>query len=196
MVWPFLYYPGDRLSATELAAARLDGDIVEIGDAFMPADAVETAELRAASLRALLGDTLAATHETAAWIHGILPCPPPRHRVQRCLGRRLPLVLDPRVRYRDVALPMPHVVRLGRVLVTHPVRTFCDLLREQVGHGELAALDRLVAAWTDGDPGIADRALAALREGTALHHARDAIAFLAARPVGGDPASPAAIRTS
>ena len=42
MSWPFLYFAGDRLSLAELACARLDGDVVEIGDAYMPADAVET----------------------------------------------------------------------------------------------------------------------------------------------------------
>lgn len=65
-MWPFLYFAGDRLSTAELTAARLDGDVVEIGEAFMPADAVETRELRAASLRSFVRDTLAVTHESAA----------------------------------------------------------------------------------------------------------------------------------
>ncbi len=72
MPWPFLYFPGDRLSRTELSAARLDGHVVEVGEAYMPADAVETRELRAGSARPWLSAALALTHESAAWVHGAL----------------------------------------------------------------------------------------------------------------------------
>ena len=89
---PFLYFTDDRLSGAELTAACLDGDLVALGDAYIPADAVETAALRAGSLTPILGDTLAATHLTAAWIHGGLPLPPARHTVQRAVPRRLHLV--------------------------------------------------------------------------------------------------------
>ena len=50
----FLHLPGDRLSRAELCAARLDGDVVEIGEAYAPADLVETAALRIASLAPLV----------------------------------------------------------------------------------------------------------------------------------------------
>ena len=30
-MWPFLYFADDRLSTAELASARLDGDVVEVG---------------------------------------------------------------------------------------------------------------------------------------------------------------------
>ena len=43
--------PDDRLSPAELSAACLDGDLVELGEAYIPADAVETRGLRAGSLR-------------------------------------------------------------------------------------------------------------------------------------------------
>ena len=42
MASPFLYFADDRLSAAELSAARLDGHLVELGEAYIPADAVET----------------------------------------------------------------------------------------------------------------------------------------------------------
>ena len=81
---PFLYFADDRLSLAELSAACLDGDLVELGEAYIPADAVETRGLRAGSLAGVLGDSLAATHLTAAWIHGALPDPPcPAHRAAR-----------------------------------------------------------------------------------------------------------------
>ena len=45
MTGPFLYFPHDRLSPAELSAARLDGHVVELGEGYIPADAVETAEI-------------------------------------------------------------------------------------------------------------------------------------------------------
>ncbi|UUT35391.1 hypothetical protein [Microbacterium elymi] len=47
---PYLYFVGERLSQAELSAACLDGHLVELGDGYMPADAVETVALRAGSL--------------------------------------------------------------------------------------------------------------------------------------------------
>jgi hypothetical protein len=47
---PFLYFADDRLSSAELTAACLDGHLVSLGDAYMPADAVETRALGAGSL--------------------------------------------------------------------------------------------------------------------------------------------------
>ena len=47
MASPFLYQIDDRLSLAELTAARLDGHLVELGEAYIPADAVETLGLRA-----------------------------------------------------------------------------------------------------------------------------------------------------
>ena len=52
--------------------------------------------------RALLGETLAATHLSAAWIHGALDEPPARHTVQRAVPRRLHHVIGP-----PAALPRP-----------------------------------------------------------------------------------------
>ncbi|CAI9385967.1 SAM-dependent methyltransferase [Microbacterium sp. T2.11-28] len=149
MTWPFLYYPGDALSDAELRSARLDGDLVEIGEAFMPADAVETRELRAGSLRALVGARLALTHESAAWVHGAIPEPPRRHCVQRCVAARPHHVTDRRLRYRDVRLPVADGVLIAGVVVSTPVRTFADLLRDRVLR-------------EDGDDGIV-RALLAWR---------------------------------
>ena len=62
------------------------------------------AALRAGSLRGILGDTLAATHLTAAWIHGALHEPPARHTVQRAVPRRLHHVIGRRLVYRDLAV--------------------------------------------------------------------------------------------
>lgn len=147
MTWPFLYYAGESLSDAELRAARLDGDVVEIGEAYMPADAVETRELRAGSLRDLAGARLALTHESAAWVHGVLDDPPLRHCVQRCVPARPHHVLDRRLRYRDLRLPDRDGVRIAGVTVTTPERTLVDLLRDRVLRegGEDAAVRALIA---------------------------------------------------
>src|SRR3954452_7585169 len=129
MASPFLYFADDRLSRAELTAACLDGDLVELGEAYIPADAVETRALRAGSLAGVLGDSLAATHLTAAWIHGSLPAPPARHTVQRAVVRRLHRVPERRVVYRDPAVDPADLTRIGGVWVTSPARTMADLSR-------------------------------------------------------------------
>jgi hypothetical protein len=174
MASPFLYFADDRLSRAELTAACLDGDLVELGEAYIPADAVETRGLRAGSLTAVLGDSLAATHLTAAWIHGALPAPPARHTVQRAVSRRLHRVPDRRLVYRDLAVDPSDLVRLGGVWVTTPARTLADLSR--VADGEHLRAARLFAqthpgsaadaiAWLDGHAKLPHKTagLAALR---------------------------------
>lgn len=174
MSWPFVYVAGVRLSGAELTGARLDGDLVEVGEAFMPADAVETRELRAASLRHLVGDAVAFTLESAAWVHGALPEPPPRHVVQRLGERRLPPA-DPRVRYSDQPLAAPDdVVRISGVWVTTPARTLADLVRAaHIDPLQQVHVDA-VLAWR---PELAAEAIEVLRRGTP-HHKRAAMSAL------------------
>lgn len=169
---PFLYFADDRLSNAELTAACLDGHLVSLGDAYMPADAVETPALRAGSLVRTLGDTLAATHLTAAWIHGGLPAPPARHTVQRAVSRRLHVVPDRQLVYRDLAVTAEDLHLIGGVHVTTPERTLADLAR--VGDAEHTRAARLLAG---SDPDASTRAIARLEEGT-LPHKHAALACL------------------
>lgn len=170
---PFLYFAGNRLSLAELSAARLDGHLVELGDAYIPADAVETRELRAGSLRALLGETLAATHLSAAWVHGALHEPPPRHTVQRAVTRRLHHVLGVRLLYRDLAVDSADLRSIGRVWVTTPVRTLADLSRvPDDAHTE--ATELLAAS----SPGLIGEAVEWLQSHGALPHKRRALDLL------------------
>jgi len=172
MASPFLYFADDRLSRAELSAACLDGDLVELGEAYIPADAVETAALRAGSLAGALGDTLAATHLTAAWIHGALPQPPSRHTVQRGVARRLHVTPHHQLVYRDLAVPPGDLQLVGGVRVTSPVRTLIDLSRVDDGdHARAARLMATTHAETVGE------AIASLDAG-ALPHKRRALAFL------------------
>jgi hypothetical protein len=124
-----LLYAGDRLTLAELCAARLDGDVVELGEAFLPADAPESAALRAQSLAPLLTPAVALTHASAAWVHGALAWPPARHALQRAVPWRPHHRWDRRFVYRDALLPEQDVQRVGGVAVASPARTVVDLLR-------------------------------------------------------------------
>lgn len=170
---PFLYFADERLSAAELSAARLDGHVVELGDAFIPADAVETPGLRAGSLREMLRDTLAATHLSAAWVHGALDTPPPRHTVQRAVPRRLHHVFGARLLYRDGQVDERDLELRGGVLVTTPRRTLADLCRvADDAHAEAA---RRLAQLC---PGLAQAAITWFDESGPVPHKRSALAFL------------------
>ncbi|MFD4957562.1 hypothetical protein [Microbacterium sp. NPDC058389] len=164
MASPFLYFADDRLSRAELTAACLDGHLVELGDAYIPADAVETTALRAGALSRLLGETLAATHLTAAWIHGGLPQPPARHTVQRGVPRRLHVMPDRHVVYRDVAVPAADLELIGGVRVATTVRTLIDLARTtDAAHARAAGL--LASA----HPRAVGPAIRRLEQGTLPH---------------------------
>lgn len=173
---PFLYHVGDRLSGPELAAARLDGELVEIGEAFMPADAVETPEIRAGSLRSIAGPQVALTHESAAWVHGAIDHLPPRHSVQRRTPSRIHAVVDRTVRYRDLYLPSTDTQFIGGIAVSTPTRTLVDLLRDRVLRDD-TSLD-VVHAMLRWQPGLAVSGVQWLENAGPVHHKRAALAFL------------------
>ncbi len=178
MTWPFLYFAGERLSYAELAAARLDGDLIEVGEAFMPADAVETRELRAGSLRHLVPPTAAVTRWSAAWVHGAVTDPPSRHTVQRASHQRIHHVTDPRLAYRDQLLPPDEVIRVGGISLTPPARTLADLARDlHAGDADAPALIQALIAW---DPTLAAEAAAWLEHARPMHFKRPALASLRA----------------
>jgi hypothetical protein len=182
---PFLYFAGERLSPAELSAARLDGHLVELGEAYIPADAVETRELRAGSLRELLGDTLAATHLSAAWVHGALGEPPVRHTVQRAVPRRLHQVIGRRLVYRDLSVDPADLTTIGGVSVTVPVRTLADLSR--VTDADHVRAARLMA---DAMPGLPARGIGWLQTHGALPNKRAALVFLRQLAACEPPAGP------
>lgn len=184
MLWP-LIYPGHDASLAELMAARLDGDVVEVGEAFLPADAVETREMRAGSLLGWIRPGLAVTHETAAWVHGALPAAPVSVTVQRASARRPHAIHDHRLRYRDMRLPEQDLIRIAGLAVSTPLRTFMDLVRDRVvrdGEHDCVAVNALLGH----DASLVSRAVVALTESgpvpfkrgalTWLHAHRDAVA--------------------
>lgn len=131
MASPFLFFLGAPLTDPELRAACLDGMLVPLGEGYMHADAVETAWMRAASLRPLLGEDLAAARLTAAWIHGAVPTEPARHEVQRAVERRLPELRRLSVIYRDMRIDEADLQIVGGVRATTVGRTLADLARSE-----------------------------------------------------------------
>lgn len=178
MTSPFLYFAGVRLSEAELSAACLDGHVVRLGEGYVPADVVETAALRGASVAGMLGSALAASHLTAAWIHGGVDEPPARHTVQRAVPRRLHHVIDRRLVYRDPFIPPDDLVRLGGAMVTSTARTAADLARTP-GESHVRAL----RMWTVRDPSIVAAALTWLAGHPHTPHGRRAAQLL--RTAGG-----------
>ena len=123
----FLFVAGGRLSQAELSAARIDGHVVEMGDAYVPADLVETADVRASTIAPLVQLGTAASGPTAAWIHGAGATPPAIHHVRRCVERRLRAVTSARLVFHDTVLPASDVQMLGGIPVSTPQRTMLDL---------------------------------------------------------------------
>lgn len=157
----FVFFPHRGHSHAELSAARIDGRLVELGEGYVPADAVETPALRAASLAPVLGDRLAATHLTAAWVHGALDELPVRLQLQRAVPQRIRPVIDHRIIYRDSALRRQDLVRLGGVLVTTPARTLADLARQRVGGADDEQTADAIG-WLAADPASARAGIVAL----------------------------------
>jgi hypothetical protein len=115
------------LSQPELSAARIDGHVVEVGDAYVPADLVESADVRASAVATLVQPGAAASGPTAAWIHGAGDTPPAVHHVRRCVERRLRPVTSARLVFHDTVIPASDVQVIGGIPVSTPVRTMLDL---------------------------------------------------------------------
>jgi len=162
----FLHLPGDRLSLPELAAARLDGDVVELGEAYAPADLVETSVLRASSLTSLIAGMhdVAFAGMSAAWIHGAGDSAPEPHELQSAAGRRLRAPATRRIIVHDPVLDPADVQHLGGVAVTTPERTLIDLLRWPATLPERHDWARLLVL---ADPSLVPRVAARLAE---MHH--------------------------
>lgn len=131
-----IYAPGRRLSLTELSAARLDGHVVEVGEAYMPADTVEGADARASSVAHLLSAGSALCGPSAAWIHGAGDRPPVRHHLRRRGAK------GPRPRPGD------------RVIVHEPGFADADVLDLDgvpVGTREATAIELALAAHRDAE---------------------------------------------
>ena len=185
----FLHLPGDRLSLPELAAARLDGDVVELGEVFAPADLVETAVLRAASLTPLVEGMRGAAFAgmSAAWIHGAGDAPPELHEVQSATGRRLRTPTTRRILVHDPVLDAADVQHLGGIAVATAERTLIDLLRWPAAETKREEWAQLLV---QADPTLIARATIRI---AGLHHGpgyRRVAGFLASHRTQVEPVPP------
>jgi len=124
----FLYLPGERLSQPELCAARLDGDVVELGEGYVPCDTVEGAAARATSLAPLIPSGAALCGRSAAWVHGAGDRPPAVHHVARIRSARARTRVCARVVHHDRQLPADDIQWLSGVCLTTPLATAVALL--------------------------------------------------------------------
>lgn len=170
-----LYLPGVRLSQPELSAARLDGHVVEVGDAYVPADLVEGPDVRAGAVAHLVREGTAASGPTAAWIHGAGDTAPAVHHVRRCTERRLRPHSNGRLVFHDTRVDASEVVPVGGVPVTTPVRTMVDLATSL--HRDPRMLTWM-AALALACPGVIQDAIRFLRGRRRVPGSRVAIAAL------------------
>ena len=121
--------PGPVIAASELRAAALDGEVVALGEGFVPIDTPITARARAASLSPLLIDSrVVVADRSAAWVWGWGPAP---NAVMTCVAitARIPSPDRRRLRTREVVIDNDEHRMLDIVRVTTPERTLLDLAR-------------------------------------------------------------------
>ncbi len=119
--------PGD-LTWAELQAARLDGDVYELADAYCLIGELESPRHRAL---AVLGDRsrrFIAELGTAAWIWGAAEAPA-RPAFAVTPEARTRLAPDRRMSVREIVYADGDVAHLGSARVTTPLRTAIDLAR-------------------------------------------------------------------
>src|SRR5690606_36125801 len=111
--------PGS-LEASELAACVLDGDLIRVGDAFLPIDLPVGVEERVRSIPPVLPRRAILARRSAAWVWGA------RWRLEEPLSLYVrpeapSVALDPvRTRIHEVLLAAGDVVRIGELDVTSP----------------------------------------------------------------------------
>jgi hypothetical protein len=131
------------LPAAELCSARLDGELVPVGEGWSPVDLPVGEAVRAQAAALLVPPRVIAERMTAAWIFGVVP-EPTRHHFCVDARSRAHLSPSPRIQLREVSCTPEDTTVLGGLRVTTPLRTVIDLARH--GAVEEQALLRVIAA--------------------------------------------------
>lgn len=116
------------LPSAELQAARLDGELYPLAEAYCPIGELEGPAHRARSVLAHRSPRLIAELHTAAWIWGATPQLGFR-RFAVAPDARARLSPDQHAAVREVVYEPGDVAELGEVRVTTPLRTALDLAR-------------------------------------------------------------------
>lgn len=123
------------LPSPELQAARLDGELLQLGPAWAPIDEVISTRHRAAAVHAGLLDRLIVEQRSAAWVWGAAPSPPSHPQLCVAVGARVRL--HHLLPVREVVIDADEVAEVGGARVTTPLRTVIDLVRFGGEFGEL-----------------------------------------------------------
>ncbi|MRX44996.1 hypothetical protein [Agromyces kandeliae] len=171
----------DDLPLAELCAARLDGEVMRIGDGWCPVDEPDLPGLRAAAVAPGLPSQFVVERRSAAWVHGALVSPP---RVAECcvpLSSRVSTrSLPPGMLLREVAIAPADIVAIGGVRCTTPDRTVYDLVRDaEPAHDVL----RIVAALLSADRSMGGRVRSRLELAHRLPHKAAALERLTAAEI-------------
>lgn len=116
------------LSWVELQAARLDGELYPLADAYCLIGELESPPHRARSVLGARSSRLIAELDTAAWIWGV-PVRPLSPRFAVTPDARARLSPDQHAKVREVVYDDGDLIQLDGVRVTTPVRTVIDLAR-------------------------------------------------------------------
>jgi hypothetical protein len=133
---PLVLSPID-LPIVELQAARLDGELFRIDDAYACIDEIEQPTHRASSLKAGLPERLIAEQHTAAWVWGVLARPPLHHEFCVPHAARVRGPGGGWLRVREVVIPQSDIMVLDGMPVTSPLRTAVDLARFSAHFGKV-----------------------------------------------------------
>lgn len=121
--------PFDTLPSVELSAARLDGELYCIADAFCPVDLPETPRIRAQAVMHSRSLRLIAERDTAAWIWGATVAEPAVHQFCASSTARSKSSVSSGPGVREVVIHAQEMRVLGGRQVTSPLRTACDIVR-------------------------------------------------------------------
>ena len=121
-------HAGD-LPLAELCAARLDGELVGVDEAFSPIDGTTGPNERAWAAGRFWPQRLIAERATAAWIWGAHIDPPARHQLCASKHARARPTVPARSCVREVVIDPDEYVVLGSTRVTTPLRTIVDIAR-------------------------------------------------------------------
>ena len=167
---PLILLPDAYLSEPELRSATLDGELAQLGEGYVPADAPLTPMARAMSLAPLLVEPrILLSHRSAAWVWGWLPAQP-GISTSVPIGARISSGRRRRLSTREVVIDEHEVHRWGDLGVTTRVRTLIDLAR----HDEGDDVTRIIARALRERPALRTEAATYLGSGARASHVRRA----------------------
>jgi hypothetical protein len=164
------------LPLPELCAARLDGELVALGDGWCPVDEPDLPSLRAAAVAPKRPGPLIVERRSAAWVHGALAAPPAVSEYCIRYADRSTARIDLGCVVREVVIDDGDVTVVGGVRCTTRLRTAFDLLRDVLSSDDDAAM--IVGALIDGEAGIAARLRGRIESAHRLPHKARALARL------------------